>query len=211
MAQLVDQLDEDEHGPEPQPVARLDRVAGGGLQIAPVRGDRGDTRRSPRPARDRAILLKNSRITGIQRLRNRSGSHSGMRGNRTFISRPCILRLVKLLVPAQQHGGIGRDVGFDQVGGVKLREDLNDFRLRRRIIGELPADQIPRFADGARAVEQADEAVGRIGEAVELVARRIAHDVPALAAIVLPRDLRRPAGGLQLSGDAVPGFGKCGA
>ena len=127
-------------------------------------------------------------------MRNRSGSHSGMRGNRTFISRLLNFRCAELLVPAEQDGGVGRDVGVDQVRAVQVREDLDDFRLRRRVVGELPADEVPRLLDGAGAVEQPDEPVGRVGEPVELVAGRVADDVPALAAVVLPRDLRPRAG-----------------
>jgi putative peptide zinc metalloprotease protein len=77
------------------------------------------------------------------------------------------------------------------------------------MIVELSADQFPRFADRARAVEQADEAISGVGEPVVLVPRRIAHDVPPLAAIVLPRDLRRPPQPRLQIRDAVPGFGKC--
>src|SRR5258705_447687 len=65
---------------------------------------------------------------------------------------------------------------------------------------------IPRLRHRARAVEQSDEAVRRGGEAVVLVARRIAHDVPALAAIVLARDLRAGAKACAKVGDAIPGF-----
>ena len=92
---------------------------------------------------------------------------------------------------------------------VQLAEDLDDFRLRRRVVGELPAGQVPRLSDRARAVEQSDEAVSRVGQPVELVARRVADDVPALAAIILPRDLRA---GPQLRPQvrhAVPGLGEC--
>jgi hypothetical protein len=39
-------------------------------------------------------LLSIGPTSGIQRLRNRSGSQMGMRGNRTFISRPCIFRFI---------------------------------------------------------------------------------------------------------------------
>ena len=39
-------------------------------------------------------LLKKIRITGIHRTRNRSRSQSGMRGNNTFISRPCTRRFI---------------------------------------------------------------------------------------------------------------------
>ena len=77
-----------------------------------------------------------------------------------------------------------------------------------REVVELPADEFPRFADGARPIEEADEAIRRVGQTVVLVPRRIAHDVPALAAVVLPRDLRRrPQARLQVD-DAIPGFGK---
>jgi hypothetical protein len=45
---------------------------------------------------------------------------------------------------------------------------------------------------------------------MELIAGRIAHDVPALAAIKLPGNLRAgPQLRLEFR-DAVPGFGKCG-
>jgi hypothetical protein len=37
-------------------------------------------------------------------------------------------------VPAQEHVGVGGDVGIEQVGGVELAEDLDDFRLRRRFV-----------------------------------------------------------------------------
>src|SRR5262249_24340902 len=63
------------------------------------------------------------------------------------------LALLEYLVPAEQHGGIGRDVGLDEVHRVELAKDLNDFRLGRRIVFELAADQVPAFADGALAVE----------------------------------------------------------
>jgi hypothetical protein len=119
------------------------------------------------------------------------------------------LPLLLLLVAAEQDGRVGRDVGVDQVGRVQVAEDLDDLGLRRRVVGELPAGQVPRLGHRARAVEQPDEAVGRVAQAVELVARGVADDVPPLAAVVLPRDLRA---GAQLGpqvGHAVPGLGEC--
>ena len=41
--------------------------------------------------------LNATRMTGIHRTRKLSGSHSGIRGNRTFIKRFCIFRLVSCL------------------------------------------------------------------------------------------------------------------
>ena len=109
------------------------------------------------------------------------------------------LPLVELFVPAKQDGGIGRDVGVDQIGRVQLGENLDDFRLGRRIVFELAADHIPtRASTVRRAVEQADEPIRRVGKPVELVSRRIADDIPPLAAIILPGNLclrrSRPAG-----------------
>ena len=85
---------------------------------------------------------------------------------------------------AEQDGGVRGDVGVDQVGGKQVREDLDDFRLRGGIVGKLPAGQFPRLLDGPRAVEQCHEAVSRVAEPVELIAGGIAHDVPALAAVI---------------------------
>ena len=116
------------------------------------------------------------------------------------------LRLVHhhLFVTTKQDGRVRRDVRFDQVRAVKLREDLDDFRLRGRVIGELSADEVPRVADRAMPVEQADELVGGIREAVILIAGGIADHVPTLAAIELAADLRAGAElGLETL-DAVP-------
>jgi hypothetical protein len=113
-------------------------------------------------------------------------------------------------VAAKQNRRIGRDVGLDEVGRVELAEDLNDFRLRRGIVFELPAHEVPRFANGTRAVEQTNEAIRCVGQTMELVAGRIAHHVPAVAAVVLPADLCPGAELRAQVFDAVPGLGECG-
>jgi len=121
------------------------------------------------------------------------------------------LALLLLLVPAEQDVGVGGDVGVDQVRAEQVAEDLDDLRLGRRVVGELPAGEVPRLLNGARAVQQPDEPVCRVGEPVELVAGRVADDVPALAAVVLPRDLRTGPKPRPQLGDAVPGLVKRGA
>ena len=60
---------------------------------------------------------------------------------------------------AEQDGGVGGDVGLEEIGGVKLAEDLDDFRLRGGFVVELSADQVPRLAD--RAAERPSLTVGR--------------------------------------------------
>ncbi len=119
------------------------------------------------------------------------------------------LAIPLLFLAAQEHLGIGGDVRFNQVRAVKLRKDLNDFRLRRRIVGQLSADEFPGIADAARAIEETDELVRDIGESVKLVPRRVADDVPALAPKVLPADLRSSAQARLEVLDAIPALGKC--
>jgi len=46
-----------------------------------------------------------------------------------------------------------------------------------------------QLATRATAVEQTNETICRVGETVKLIARRIAHDVPSLATIILPGNL----------------------
>ena len=110
------------------------------------------------------------------------------------------LPLRQLLVAAQQDGGVGGDVGVDQVGRVQVREDLDDFRLRRRVVGELAAGQVPGLARRCAsrpAARRTGTPASR--QPVELVPRRVADDVPPLAAVdtaarSAPRAAASPAG-----------------
>ena len=121
------------------------------------------------------------------------------------------LPLGKLLVPAKQNGGVRGDVGVDQVCGIEMAEDLDDFGLRWRIVFERPAYQFPGLFHRARAIEKADKAIGGVREAMILVACRIAHDIPAFVAVELPRDLcTSPQARFEVC-DAIPRLGKCGA
>ena len=149
--------------------------------------------RSPRPARRTAPnLLSRSRFTGIQRSRNLSGSHSGMREQHVHQA-ALHLPLHHLLVPAEQHGRVGGDVRLDQVGRVQLREIWMTSGWVGASSSSCPPASSHASLDGARAVEQPDEPVRGVGQPVELVARRVADDVPPLAAVVLPRICARAA------------------
>ena len=63
-----------------------------------------------------------------------------------------------------------------------------------------------RLIPQAPAIKQADKLIRPIAQAHELVGRRVAHHVPALTAMELPRDLRSwPQANLQTR-HAVPGL-----
>ena len=74
-----------------------------------------------------------------------------------------------------------------------MRENLDDFGLSRRIIFERPAADFPRLLDRSRTVEEGNESVGGITEAMKLIARGVTNDVPAFAAIELAGNLRLAA------------------
>jgi hypothetical protein len=58
-----------------------------------------------------------------------------------------------LFVTSEEDGGVWGDVGLNEVSGVELGEDLYDFGLSGRLIGELSADEFPAFGDGAGSIE----------------------------------------------------------
>ena len=69
------------------------------------------------------------------------------------------------LVPAEQDGGVGRDVGVDQVRTVQVRQDLDDLGLGRGVVGDLPAAQVPGLLDasGCRRAARRTGTPGRRG------------------------------------------------
>ena len=165
-------------------------LLGGRLQFGPVRGDDRDRADHHDQPDDRADHAENmaerpaSSAPETVRVPQRNAREQ-------HVHQPILhLPLVQLLVPAKQHRRIGCDVRFDQIGGIQVRENLDDFRLGRRIVRQLPAADVPGFFDGSRAIEQTDEPVSGIGQAMKLITRRIADDIPAFTAIELAGDLR---------------------
>ena len=112
-------------------------------------------------------------------------------------------------VAVEEGVGIGGEFGHEEVGGVKLAEELDGFALGGGVVAELFIGDVPCLADGAYAVEQADEAEGGFREAEEGVVGVVLDDVPGLAAEVLAADLYGAAElGVEFR-DAVPGLMEC--
>ena len=119
------------------------------------------------------------------------------------------LPFLKLLVAAEEHAGIGSDIGFEQIGRVKLRENLNHFRLRGGVIGKLahqPDPRLHRRCGYRRAGRQSLYAAAeRRWYWFPAGSRTTYHRSPA---VVLTRDLGRPAQPRFESRHAVPGLGE---
>src|SRR5258706_426573 len=81
--------------------------------------------------------------------------------------------------------------------------------FRRFHSGPIAPSAVPRLGDCARAIEQTDEAIRGGRKRVVLVTRRIAHNVPALTAIMLPRDLRAGPKACAKIRNAIPRLMKC--
>jgi len=78
-----------------------------------------------------------------------------MRENMMFMRVAGDFALFTLLVASEESVGVGRDFGLEEVAGVELAEELDDFALSRCVIAELLVGEVPGFADGAFAVEEA--------------------------------------------------------
>ena len=120
----------------------------------------------------------------------------------TFFVKPIALTPKQLL-------RLGRGLDAQQVRVVQVRDELDDLRLRRRQVGVPIKDDVPRLFNRAHAIEQPDKLVRHRVQPVELVRRRVVHDVPALAAVPLTRDLHVRTQPGPRRRDAVPVRTKC--
>ena len=105
--------------------------------------------------------------------------------------------------------GVGGNLGLQEIGGVKLAEELDGLALGGGFIAELLVGQRPGLADGALAVQEADEAVGGFGQAEEGVVGVVLDDMPGQPAEMLAGNLDGGAEARVKVRDAVPGLMEC--
>src|SRR6185503_13490791 len=103
-------------------------------------------------------------------------------------------RVTKPLFPARKAllaetledaGRVGRDVAVQEVVRVQLREQLDYLVLRGQVGAARRAGLLPESLNRLPAVHAAHEAVRARRHAVITAARRVVHDVPELAAVVV--------------------------
>ena len=111
-----------------------------------------------------------------------------------------------LLVAVEHAHRVCRQVGVDQVAGVKLAQQLDRLALRGRRVAQLVVAGVPHLPDRALAVEHGHEAVARLVHAEELVVARVAEDVPQPPAVMLTKHLHQRPQPRRHVGDAVPRF-----
>ena len=112
-----------------------------------------------------------------------------------------------LLLPLEQFGGVGRDVGRKQVGAVELAERRDHVILRGRVLAELVDDPFPQLLDRVRAVEPADQQIGAAREAVDAARRPVVEHEPHRAAITVATNADVAAQARLEPGDVEPGRG----
>jgi len=94
-------------------------------------------------------------------------------------------------VAAKEAVAVGGEFGLEEIGGVKLAEELDDFALGGGIIAEVFVAKVPSLADGAFAIEEAEEIISGLTQAEKGIIGMVLNDVPSLATVMLARNLDR--------------------
>ena len=94
-----------------------------------------------------------------------------------------------LSLDAEQAFDVRLGPGVHQSAIGQLGEQPDNVALRQRIVAQVPYRKLPDLVHRTRAVQAADELVGRGIHSIMAAARRVAQHVPGLAAIALPLHL----------------------
>ena len=102
----------------------------------------------------------------------------------------------------------GGNIALQHIGGVELAQELNHFRLGRRIVAQLRGNEFPDILDRALPIHQADEGVGRGRKPMKPFVRPILQHVPGLTAILVAMQLCVAAQAWGQGRHAIPGRAK---
>ncbi len=205
MAQLVQCLDDRVAEPQQQEVARGQHVHRGvDANFLPVasgrQGGAGDeekpgneTERVEEPAR-----VRRQPVEQVRWIEQRHTKGQRIEGAAAAFART-------LVAPREHMGGVRRGFRLQQVVLVEAMEHANDFILGRGVLAECADHRIPHLLHAARAVEPADEGVGRGVDPVVTTGASILENEPGLAAIDAPLHAHMAAQPRVQPGDAVPG------
>ncbi len=89
---------------------------------------------------------------------------------------------------------------------MELTQQLDDFRLRRRVVSQSGGAQVPDVLNRAPAVHQADEREGGGGKPVEPLVRAVLQNIPDLPAILMAVQRRMAAQARREGRNPVPGW-----
>ena len=206
VAQLVEDLGDDGGEVEGDEVVGLEDALAVFVEVGPSSGEvpAADTQRDEE--QHDADGAEQPAYGGVPSVEQAVGVPDGDFGEEDVEHVPADLFADALAVAFEEAGRVGRDIAGEEVGDVELAEELDDFALGGGVVAEGFIDGEPGFFDGAFAIEQPDESIGRFVQAEELVGGRIAEDVPGATAIALSEALDEGADARPCRRDAVPAF-----